>query len=136
MNHQFQYLLNEVGQAILDDRSSSLYKNCADWISENEIKNFLQTLKNKELEIRETFSDIEIGAADSYEVDDNICTLAELKADGVQLPPEVTENNFLAWGCLVIYADGGEWSLGEVWCAAVTEGTDCKIGYLLVEDPD
>lgn len=136
MNQQFQALLDQAGQAILDHRASSLQKICADWISEEESKNFLQTLKNKELEIRETFSDMEIGAADSYEVEDNICTLAELRADGVQLPPEITEDNFLAWGCIVIYADGGEWSLGDVWCAAVTEGTDCKIGYLVVEDPD
>ena len=136
MNPQFQALLDQAGQAILDQSASSLQQICADWISEEEIKNFLQTLNNKELEIRETLSDMEIGAADAYEVDDNSCTLAELKADGVTLPPEITEDNFLAWGCIVIYADEGEWSLGEVWCAAVTEGTDCKIGYLLVEDPD
>ena len=66
---------------------------------------------------------------DSLSLQGNPASLEQLQREGLELPEEVTEENFLSWSCVSVEI-GEETTVYEFWCAVVKnpEG-DCCVGY-------
>ena len=105
----------------------------ASWLSADEAWSKVESV---EAGTREEWDDVEIGAADGYEIDGNPMSASELRDEGVALPAEIDDDNFKGWWCITVQADDGEWSLYDFWLALITEKGSLKVGYYEVSDPD
>lgn len=136
MKNEVRQVLNVFGNALMKKDIDSLESICSTWLQGDPLKKFIKLLEMKEADVRNMLSDMEIGHADAFEIDDNDCTVQELRDDGVDLPTEIDDSVFIQWAIVAISADDGEWGLCDVYCAVIKEGNDCRIGYVSVEDPD
>jgi hypothetical protein len=88
-------ILNMLGNALIKKDFDSIESICAPWLQGAPLKKFIKLLEMKEAEVRNILSDADIGHADSFEIDDNDCTIQELRDDGVDLPKEIDDSVFI-----------------------------------------
>jgi len=136
MKTKTKEFLTELGRALAERKLDEACGYLAGWLPKSARKRLKDELLAKELEVRSEFSDMEIGEPDGFNLDDNPSSAQELRDDGLDLPKEITESNFVRWCCLTVTADDEEWSLFDLWCAVVDEDGVYKVGYFEVLDPD
>ena len=121
----------------LADRSADVLAGvCAAFVSREHLETFLVDLEAMETEVREDFAEEQIGPVDGFELDYGSTDVDSLRESGIDLHAEISDDNFLGWGCVQLLAEEGEWALADVWAAVVKENGQPVIGHLLVESPD
>lgn len=136
MKEKTKEFLTELGGVIASRQLDQACEHLAAWLPKSAHKRFKAELLAKERQVRTEFSDVEIGEPDGFNLDHNPCSVNELRNNGVDLPSEITESNFVEWCCLTVTADEEEWSLFDLWCAVIEDDRTYKVGYFEVLDPD
>jgi hypothetical protein len=136
MKKQVKQFLTDIGMCLVSRNSEGLFQHFAEWLNEDSRSHFLAQVKSKEADTKQNASDEEVREPGSLELDDNPCRLQELRDDGVPLPTEITESNFVRWCCLSVLSEDEECSFYDLWCAVVRQDGVYKIGYFEINDPD
>ena len=136
MEREVQEILYELSKCLLRERYARAAEFLAPWLENDPIGDGLETVIEAQIaRTRETFAEVYIGPPDTVELDDNLMNVSDLRRDGVVLPVEMTDDNFLAWCCISIQANEGEQSLYDIWCAVVRVGDGLRVGYFEVSGP-
>jgi len=93
MNDELRAVLEQLGAALLQGTPEAIKRVSASWLHGNAIEQLQQSLRDKESQIREDFIDMAIGKSESYDIDENDCTFADLRDDGVNFPAQVPERD-------------------------------------------
>lgn len=134
MDETVRPFLDRFGQALVERDYAAAANALAPWLGgETELKNAVEA---QEAATRDEWDDMDIGEPDGYTLDDNPLSASELRDEGVPLPFDVTDDNFVVWCCVTVQADEGEWALYDLWCAVVRGEGDFRMGYYAVESPD
>ena len=136
MEREVQEVLYELSKCLLRERYARAAEFLAPWLRNEPSGDGLEAvIQAQVVRTRETFADFDIGPPDTVQLDDNLMNVSDLRRDGVVLPAELTDDNFLAWCCVSIQANEGERSLYDIWCAVVRVGDSVRVGYFEVSGP-
>lgn len=120
MTDQVIKFLTEVGVCLLQRDADGLFERFSPWISPQERSHLLERLKACEAKV---------GEPDGLSLQGNPASLEQLQREGLELPAEVSQENFLSWSCVSLEI-GEETTVYELWCAVVkTSEGDCSVGY-------
>jgi hypothetical protein len=127
MEREVQEILYEPSKCLLRERYARAAEFLAPWLENDPIGDGLEAvIEARVARTRETFADPCIGPPDTVQLDDNLMNVSDLRQDGVVLPVETTDDNFLAWCCISIQANEGKQSLYDIWCAVVPIDDVCE----------
>ena len=134
MKREVHEFLDQLAEHLLMERYATAAQFLAPWlIEEPSGDGLVAAIEAQVARVRET--SIDVGPPDTAELDDNLMTASDLRKDGVELPVELTDDNFMAWCCISIQANAGARSLYDIWCAAVRVGRTVRVGYFEVSGP-
>jgi len=129
---------------------SAAHKMLAPWLQSEITPERLRQFVETELkEVAEGFDLEEIIYPKAYNVDGNSCSLNDLRKprtyvtsrrSNESLPPEITEENFRKW-MVIQFTPAPEDELEvdawfDWWMMLVEVGSEYRIGYFEIEDPD
>lgn len=137
MKSDVRTFLQEFAGHLRGERYTDAGALLAPWLAAGDgVARLTERIQSQIAETRAMFDDMNIGPADSVELDENPLSVAELREEGTPLPDDVTEDNFVQWCCVSIQADEGEWALYDLWCAVVSVAGEFRIGAYDVMSPD
>lgn len=135
MKEDVQSVLTELGRCLLDRDLVAAEGYLAGWCSKKTRQQLRSDLLTIETEVRREVYQGRLPDPDSIALDENPATLGELRAEGLALPRQITEDNFEGWCCLTVLCGEEEQVLLELWCAMVSTEDGARIGYFEVYGP-
>jgi hypothetical protein len=136
LNAKIKHLLDSLAGCLITQDYESAEPFLAMWLRDGGTANLASAAKRQTKATREMWSDQDLGDADSFELDENLIGLDELREDTFALPAQISAGNFNGWFSICVQSDEGEWSLYDFWCAVVEDDGQLVVGYYEIEVPD
>jgi hypothetical protein len=136
LDSKIKHLLDSLAGCLITQDYESAEAFLAMWLRDGGTANIASAAKRQTKATRDMWFDHDLGDADSFELDDSLISVDELRENSDALPAQISAGNFKGWFSISVQSDEGEWSLYDFWCAVVEDDGQLVVGYYEIEVPD
>lgn len=141
MQPEHETFLVALGSAVVAEDFSAAHNMLADWLQHSITADDLRTrIVAKLRELADEWGFDETRCPKQCEVDEGDMSLAELRSEFPDLPPEVTDENFRQWASIQFLPGDDEKveldAYFDWWLLLVEVEGRTAVGHFVIEDPD
>jgi hypothetical protein len=137
---EFGTFLDRLGRAVVAGEFAVAYAMLAGWLQKSmTLDDFQSQIVEQCREIADIWDLSQTASPERFEVSQGDMSLDQLEQDSMDLPQEVTYDNFRGWACIQFQPDGEEdpeFGYFDWWLLVVEVDGELRVGYFQIEDPD